>query len=268
MRARVVRGDVTFHRPFLDAARTDLRAALQAQGIGWAEDPTNADTRFARARVRQALSGLDLDIAQVAQTAARLAEARAALGVCAEAAARPLLRFEAGDPVIARDGWLSLPTEIRRRILRAALLHVAGAGYGPRGAEMQRLLDALANGQDATLAGCRVLCHKAEILVIREVAAIADLRAPPDAVWDGRWRLEGPEDHGAAPLYIAALGEAGLALCPDRKSTGHPAARLIASPAIWQDGRLIAAPLAGLEAGWSARPLRGTAHFFERLRAG
>ena len=39
-------------RPLLGAARADTRAFCQAEGLAFADDPSNADPRFARARIR------------------------------------------------------------------------------------------------------------------------------------------------------------------------------------------------------------------------
>jgi tRNA(Ile)-lysidine synthase len=39
-------------RPLLGVAREDLRACLLAAGIGWVEDPTNGERRYARNRIR------------------------------------------------------------------------------------------------------------------------------------------------------------------------------------------------------------------------
>ena len=39
-------------RPLLEASREDTRAYCQARGLNWHEDPTNADPRFARSRLR------------------------------------------------------------------------------------------------------------------------------------------------------------------------------------------------------------------------
>ncbi len=46
---------VTYHRPWLDVSGAALRAALRAAGEVWVEDPTNADTRFTRNRIRAEL---------------------------------------------------------------------------------------------------------------------------------------------------------------------------------------------------------------------
>jgi tRNA(Ile)-lysidine synthase len=39
-------------RPLLEATRDEVREYLRARGLAWREDPSNADRRFARARVR------------------------------------------------------------------------------------------------------------------------------------------------------------------------------------------------------------------------
>ena len=81
-----------------------------------------------------------------------------------------------------------------------------------------------------------------------------DLSGPTDRPWDGRWVLEGP--HGP-DLEIRALG-AAVKDTPWRE-TGLPRASLMASPAVWRDGALVAAPVAGLENGWRASATaRGT----------
>ena len=55
MPARWQQGGITFHRPLLAVAGAEIRAWLQAQGVGWIEDPTNQDERYARNRIRHRL---------------------------------------------------------------------------------------------------------------------------------------------------------------------------------------------------------------------
>jgi tRNA(Ile)-lysidine synthase len=49
---RAERGGVTYHRPWLDVSGQALRDGLRAAGETWVEDPTNADTRYTRNRIR------------------------------------------------------------------------------------------------------------------------------------------------------------------------------------------------------------------------
>lgn len=52
MRAEWERDGIAYRRPLLDVAAAEIRAWLRAQGIAWIEDPTNADERFTRNRIR------------------------------------------------------------------------------------------------------------------------------------------------------------------------------------------------------------------------
>ncbi len=264
MSARRQHGGVVFHRPLLGVSRAALRDVLQARGAGWAEDPTNDNPAFDRARARLVLEtleplGVTTDgLAHVAQT---LRDAREALEQVSLQVARPHVRFDAGDVLVARDVLMDQPKEVARRLLQAAFLWVAGPGYPPRGAAQMRVLEAVAAGDEMTLQGCRMLHRRGDIRVCREWKAVADQRSAPGDVWDGRWVLDGPEDD----VHVAALGETGLEHCPDRKATGRPAASLMASPAVWRGDRLIAAPLAGLANGWSVRLVRASEAFFTGL---
>ena len=55
MPARWERGGITWHRPLLRVASADVRAWLQARAEPWVEDPTNADERYTRNRIRRRL---------------------------------------------------------------------------------------------------------------------------------------------------------------------------------------------------------------------
>jgi tRNA(Ile)-lysidine synthase len=55
MPAVAERHGVTYHRPWLDVPGLALREALKAANEAWVEDPTNADTRYTRNRIRAEL---------------------------------------------------------------------------------------------------------------------------------------------------------------------------------------------------------------------
>ena len=263
MRDRWRDGPVTFHRPLLDKGRAELRDLLRGRGVEWAEDPTNSDTRYERARVRDSLSALavaGLDTSALARTARRLAAARRALDHAAREAARESVRIEAGDVLIARDALTALPDEVARRLLQAALRWINGAAYPPRGAAMTRFLTAARAGQAMTLQGCLLHAGATWARIGREYAAVADLRVPACQVWDGRWRIRGPAPAGAE---IAALGRAGLQACPDWRASGLAHASALASPALWRDGQLVAAPLVGRGNGHAFRLARDEPFFFD-----
>lgn len=248
MRARWQAGGVTFHRPMLALGREQLRDMLRARGVGWVDDPTNADPGYARTQARAvlaALAPLGLDSATLTESAQRLAEARAALAHHARQAAGALASVEAGDLLLAREGFSALPDETARRLLIAGLRWLTGAAYPPRGTAMDDFLGAARDGRRMTLRGCVLSADKVHIRLGREYNAVAGLRAPATALWDGRWRAAGDGE-----AEIAALGPEGLCACPDWRAGGLPHASALAAPGLWRGDTLIAAPLHGWANGW------------------
>ncbi|MFC7705645.1 tRNA lysidine(34) synthetase TilS [Plastorhodobacter daqingensis] len=239
-------------RPLLGVRREDLRNYLRLRGIVWAEDPSNTDTRFERVRIRAALNALEpLGITPrgLAASAERLAEARTALDAQADELARQIVTVDHGDLVIDRAALLRLPVELRRRLLVRALQWVAPAAYPPRASAVQAALRAVEARKRHTVHGC-LLGAGQRLRICREPAAVAGLCCTPNSLWDGRWRLEGPVRPG---VMLRALGEAGLAQLDSGIRPLVPRASLLASPAVWEGDRLIAAPLANDGSGWQAR---------------
>ncbi len=253
MAGRFRRNDMTWCRPLLETDRATLRAYLRGMGAAWIDDPSNDDSRFERVRARaalRALAPLGIDAATLARVARHMGEARDALDACAADVARVTVRQDAGDLLLDWARLSAHPLELRRRILVAALVWVASAAYPPRREDVLSLLDESGMEGQRTLMGCVLRKERDGLRILREFNAVRETRGATDAVWDGRWRLEGPHD----PAFcVAALGEAGLRLCPDWRDTGRPRASLLASPAVWRGDSLVAAPLAGWGQGWIAR---------------
>lgn len=66
------RDGLDWHRPWLAVASLDIRGWLQSQSIDWIEDPTNADPRYTRNRIRaQLLPALEQVFPQFRDTLAR-----------------------------------------------------------------------------------------------------------------------------------------------------------------------------------------------------
>ena len=251
---REARG-IRWWRPFLDLPRADLRAALQARGIVWAEDQSNADARFHRVRARRALAALaplGIDAAGLAATARRLQRARAALE---DQTARALAELACDDrgTVLVDPAALDLLPEIRDRLFADLLMRLTGAPHRPRLSALQRW-----TAQGGTLGGARLLHAGRKLRIVREYRGVAGLSAPTDAAWDNRWHAIPPP--GAEPAEIAALGPEGLRRLsrqaadgrhPHWRETGLPQAALIAAPAIWRGDDLVAAPVACWPAGWA-----------------
>ena len=74
MPARWVRDDMVYHRPLLNVPAAQIRAWLASRSISFIEDPTNADQRFTRNRIRaNLLPALDAAFPQFRETFARSA---------------------------------------------------------------------------------------------------------------------------------------------------------------------------------------------------
>lgn len=256
---------IAWGRPVLDLYRQQLRDHLVRHDIQWVDDPSNEDERFDRVKARKvltALAPLGIDVERLAGTAQNLQVTRDYLEQQTEQAAREMATVEGGDVQLERGAFNELHPEIHARLLSHALCWVGSADYRPRRLALTQTQAALRLGKSSTLHGCRILVSKAEIRITREHQAVKSVTCPSDAAWDNRWQMTGPH---AAGLEIRALGEAGLAQCPDWRSTDLPRAALLATPAVWQNTTLIAAPLAGLPNGWAMIALFGLDHFISSI---
>jgi tRNA(Ile)-lysidine synthase len=153
--ARPPGASIAIVRPLLGWRHAELEAVCAAAGVQPIYDPSNDDDRFERVRVRKALAGSDwLDPAALATSAAHLAQADGALRWATD------LEWQRG--VAAAGGAIvyrptDAPREIRRRIVRRAVLALATEGSGElRGREIDQVIAALRTGRRATLRG--VLC--------------------------------------------------------------------------------------------------------------
>jgi tRNA(Ile)-lysidine synthase len=154
--ARTPDGSLPLLRPLLGWSHAELESICASAGLDPAIDPSNADEQFERVRIRGALAGADwLPGEAIARSAANLTEADAAVHWAATQAWQQSVH-EADDGItFAPDG---IPREIRRRIVRRAVLALASEGDRAelRGRELDAVLAAFASGKKATLRG--VLC--------------------------------------------------------------------------------------------------------------
>lgn len=253
MAARFTRNGMAWHRPLLDIRREPLREHLRTAGLGWSDDPSNADARFDRIKAREALAALaplGIEATGLSRVMAQLDDARIALRYLVGDVARATIRQEQGDLILDWAALSSYPPEVTRRCLVEALVWMSTAAYPPRREEVAQLMQAMAQDGQRTLSGCVLRRSGRFVRLSREAQAVQGQMSATDAVWDGRWRCEGPHD---AALHITLLGEAGLRQCPDWRETGLPRGSLLSSPAIWAGETLVAAPLAGLGREWTAR---------------
>jgi tRNA(Ile)-lysidine synthase len=243
---------VTWCRPLLLHRRHELRAYLNRNGITWVDDPTNDNPRYERVRVRRLLPqlasvGLDADV--LADVTIQLASVKSALDAFCQMVTRDIVTQIGGDLILDRPALIATPSEVRRRLLIAALRWVSGSMYPPRSTSQFALEFAIHSCQTKTLSGCRIVSTPHCVRISRETNAVRNLSTPTDQAWDNRWHLAGGHDPA---LTIRALGDVGIRQCPDWRTTGIPRQSLLSSPSVWHGDTLIAAPLAGKPEGWTA----------------
>ena len=149
-------------RPLLAFDREGLRDALRARKQGWLDDPMNADLRFARVRIRNAWPALEvvgLSKERVADAAAHLARARAALDTVSQAVLARACRFDGKQALLDQAALAGAPRELGLRALAAVLMGVSENPYRPRFERLERLFDQIGQGSlgaGSTLHGCRI----------------------------------------------------------------------------------------------------------------
>lgn len=265
MAPRRTQDGVSLRRPLLPLRRSDLRDYLRASKAQWIEDPSNDDDSFERIKTRKALAVLEdlgLTVPALATVAQNMGKASTALGWYGFLAARDMVRHEAGAVVIDLRKFRTLPDEISHRLMLQALLWVSGGQYSPRRQPMIKAVAIAQRGGSSTLAGCRILNHGEEIWIFREAAMVQNTACQPGEVWDQRWRVFAGKLDGCEVL---PLGADGLRACPDWRALNCPAPVLAVTPALWCQGVLMAAPLAGFANGTTAEAINSAEEFFAAL---
>jgi tRNA(Ile)-lysidine synthase len=140
---------LTLVRPLLGWRRAELAAIVAEAGLSAADDPSNRDDRFDRARIRKALAGADwLDVAAVAQSAGHLADADAALDWAARREWTECVREE-GLGIVYRP---QAPRAVALRVLARIVARLdEGGGSEVRGGALAVLFETLVAGRPASV---------------------------------------------------------------------------------------------------------------------
>jgi len=260
-------GGVTLIRPLLGVTRQQLRDVCTAAGVAWIEDPSNANEKFLRVRLRQMeelLGAEGLTPQRLGTVLQKLGDARAALeSVTATLEKQAVTLHPEGYAVLDVPLWQAAPVDIQRRLLSALLQRVAPQDY-PAGFEaLEDLRQALTKDGFAgmTLAGAEIVPDGPAIIFMREAAALPPSVALREGlVWDRRFRFCG---YSAESLKVGPLGEAGLAVLRKKLEPQSPPAQHLARlphkvrrqlPAVFEGENLLAVPhLSWVEPGAAAR---------------
>lgn len=192
-------------RPLLCVRRAEMRSFLSSAGEGWLEDPSNANPRFERVRVR-----MERDGGAAAEASDRLAlsvRAAAFLDRCAQAPQPHLFRLE---PALL-DEAIGDPAAWRGLLLLAA---TAGGRVHPvERAAAERLRAFVGSGILSRLTAGRVVFDRRRdgLFLYRERRGLAAIEVPAGetVVWDGRFRVANRWDR---PFVVMPGDPAGSGL--------------------------------------------------------
>jgi tRNA(Ile)-lysidine synthase len=178
--------DIRLVRPLLDVPKARLIATLRENGIPFADDPSNRDPRFTRARLREllpSLAGEGLDAQRMALLAHRLRRANETIEIVVDAAVEAVSDVpwpHRGSIVFNAGRFAQLPAEVSLRLLGRAVDRIGNEGP-PQLAKLEALYEVLrapgGERQRRTLAGAMVTLEEDRIRIER---------APPRSAAGGR----------------------------------------------------------------------------------
>jgi tRNA(Ile)-lysidine synthase len=225
-------------RPLLGVHPSALREMLVEREIPWVEDPSNADRRALRPRLRQGFAQRAwpplLQAIGAAGERRRQEETATAADLAAQATVFP-------------EGYALLqPGRVRPGVMSAVVGAVGGLGFPP---DPDLVAALAAHPEPATLHGVRIMPAGrlgAGWLVVREEAAVQPpIQALPEAVWDRRFRLS---IRGNAPKD-AEIGKLGDDAAGFRRLSALPSAVLRVLPALRLGKKVAAVPQLGYAGG-------------------
>ena len=144
--------DIMLIRPLLDIPKARLIATLARAKIEFADDPSNRDPRFTRARLRgvmPALASEGLDPRRLALLARRMRRAEAAIEMAVDVAAAAVSEdpwSDRGPIVLDAETFARLPEEVALRLLGRAIARTGDEGP-PQLGKLEALLEALGKGR-------------------------------------------------------------------------------------------------------------------------
>jgi len=244
-------GSVELDRPLLAVSRRTLRDELQGRGINWVDDPSNANTKYERPRIRLGIAA-EADrqavLGQIAEAGAARERDNAALIAALDDPAS--LRVDAtGALLVDPRLYAVLPDNVRRLFAGLLAAIAGGRRFLPGDSERSRIERVLSEDDDnhrLTVFGA--LIERGENgsphQFRREKRNLPKLRLEPDKriVWDGRFRFS---NEGKMSFDLAAPGRQELVdflKSQNIEIESRKRETLLVSPALYRDGRLIALP--------------------------
>ncbi len=277
MPRQLERGGIQWSRPWLDMPREAVEAYVQRHRLRFVEDPSNADPRYARNRLRGAVWPALLAAFPQTESAlvAAAAQAQEAAALAAEVLAQDLPPLLDDGGGLQTTAWLDLPPARRRNALQGWLRLVLGRG-APE-ALLARLTAELPGSRSASwdAPSHRLRLYRSVLrAVIAPPVSVAapktspalDLSVPgwhlmPE--WGGCWLIESTKTDGLAPSLLQgaqpaqrsggerfslALGGTPRSLKKQFQACGIPVWQRSGPLLFSADGRLIWVPGLGVDA--------------------
>ncbi|MFZ5779707.1 MAG: tRNA lysidine(34) synthetase TilS [Pseudomonadota bacterium] len=167
MSALVEHPEARMLRPLLTVRRSRLTETLRVHGVPWVDDPSNADFRFERARLRAAGDLLPAMPCQAAERAAARRDRERALA----GAATEVLEIAAdGAVALDRAAFLGLSPEGQAGLVSRIVQSVGTRAHPPRRDRLQRAVARLVapvirgksgRAQNFTFASCTIVLRQA-----------------------------------------------------------------------------------------------------------
>lgn len=249
MRAQRRYEGTIFHRPLLALPKSRLLATLEAADEGWIEDPSNADPRFLRARIRALAPRLEaagLGTVAVLSLAGRCRMLADRTDAAVDALRRRALRPLHGAARVLGPPFMAATSDVQRRFLGELARAVRGADHAPSSEAVRALQAALSialmGGAPVrrTLGGVVFGSTSGGFVAYAEAGRRGFAAAPVTGtrmVWDGRWAVSLHERMPAG----ATIGPLGLGAARHGVREARLPARALASlPAIRAGGELVA----------------------------
>ena len=256
-------------RPLLSVSKHRLKASLVVENVGWIDDPSNLNEDYLRVRIRGLLPQFEnegCDAERLASTARRMQRADLALDAVTQQLIDEHVACEPGRALSFPVAWYGHQLEeLRLRLLRAIIDHVAAGAYPPRedrlmaldaalvqasGVEDTEKTAAVSEAVKRTFAGCCFAQVGMRIWVYRELGRqleAVELRVGQPISWQGLYDvcLDSKLDN-VTLRPLGQDGRVGLAksemLLPLRSCDGEVLPKVVieAMLSIWHEGRPVA----------------------------
>ena len=179
-------------RPLLGISREDLRTMLRDDDQDWIEDPSNADPRFERTRLRRLIAGGSFSANALVADAKDYGYMRSEADRAANKfLARHARLHPAGFLHFDRGPLVDVAWGTAIRAVGRAIATIGGRWHLPGSQPIGRLLDSFqkASPKSRTLGGCRVIVAADQVTICREKRNLPHeifLESDMSFVWDNR----------------------------------------------------------------------------------